>query len=150
MRRLGWGLGLLLALLTAGRGLSSPSRPASCKPSAPIDLDARLTGDPSSPSGVVARASSRTGGDVELEVVLPEGVDHVAGERKLKGRRCEARVDLRTADRTRREILVRATTTEGGATLTRVVSLPLFDGKERARGTPRKNSRGEAILELSP
>jgi hypothetical protein len=150
MRRLGWGLGLLLVLLTAGRGLSSPPRPASCKPSAPIDLDATLVGDPSAPSGVVAHASSRTEREVELEIVLPEGVTHVAGDRKLKGRRCDARVDLRAQGRTRGQVLVRASISEGGAILTRVVALPLSEKPEPPRGTIKKNARGEAILELTP
>src|SRR2546423_1436183 len=146
MRRL--GLGLLLALLIAGSTLLIDAQPSacssaalgkSCKPSAPIDLTAEIVGDPAAPFGVVARATSRTGADVELEIVLPDGVTHLAGERKLKGRRCEARVDVRTKDLAPRAILVRATFTEGGATMTRVVPLVLFDAPAPARGAPGKN-----------
>ncbi|MBI3855304.1 MAG: hypothetical protein HY293_06400 [Planctomycetes bacterium] len=145
MRRL--GLALLLGLSTASIPL--PARP-SCKPTAPIDLEARLVGDPSSPFGISATATSRTGSEVELEILLPVGITHLSGDRKLKGRRCEARIDASVKDRTRREIFVRATTVEGGAVMTRVVSLLLFDGPLPARGTPGKNSRGEGILEFSP
>jgi len=151
MRRL--GLVLLLALLTAGGAFyfEAPSeRPGSCKPVAPIDLTAEIVGDPASPFGVRARASSRTGADVELEIVLPDGVTHVAGERKLRGKRCEARIDLQARDRRRREIFVRASFTEGGATFCRVIPLVLFDAPVEPPGTKRRNSRGEAILELSP
>jgi len=148
MRRL--GLVFLLAVLTTAGGFAFQSRPPSCKPSAPIDLDAQIVGDPASPFGIIARASSRTGAEVDLEIVLPDGVRHLAGARKLKGRRCEARVDLRVDDRARREILVCASFTQGGATMTRVLPLVLFDGPKRPPGAVRKNSRGEAILELSP
>jgi hypothetical protein len=148
MRRL--GLALLLALLTAGGAFTlAPSR-LSCKPTAPIDLTAEIVGDPASPFGVVARASSRSGAEIELEIVLPDGVTPVAGERKHRGKRCEARVDLRAADRRRREIFVRASLSEGGATLTRVIPLVLFDTPQERPGTKRRNSRGEAILELAP
>ncbi len=148
MRRL--GLALLPILLSAGSAiyLDSPSR--CCKPSVPIDLTAELVGDPASPSGVRACAVSRTGADVELEIVLPDGVTHLAGERKLRGKRCEAQVDLKARDHQRREIFVRASFTEGSATLTRVIPLVLFDAPVAPRGAKRRNSRGEAILELSP
>lgn len=140
MRRLGPCL-LLLLLSAEPASLTPPS----CKPAAPIDLDARLIGD-----SVSATATSRLGGDVELEILLPEGVAHVAGPRKLQGRRCEARLEIRPQDRTRREILVRATTVHGGAVMTKVVPLVLFDGPVPAPGTPAKNSRGEALLEFPP
>lgn len=149
MRRTAFGL--LLALLTAGGSLLvAPVRPSSCKPTAPIDLDARIVGDPGGPFAVAAKAVSRLGGDVELEIVLPEGMTHLAGERKHKGRRCEAKVDARVPDRRRREILVRATTVQGGATLTKVVPLVIFDRPGPAPGTPKLNARGEGILEFSP
>ncbi len=154
MQRL--GLALLIALLTAGSAFylhgtpAAPEHPRSCKPKAPIDLSAEIVGDPAAPFGIQARASSRNGCEVELEIVLPDGVTHVAGERKLRGKRCEARVDLRAADRQRREILVRASFTEGGATLTRVLPLVLFDAPKAPPGTKRRNARGEAILELTP
>ncbi|HVE38528.1 MAG TPA: hypothetical protein VNM14_01485 [Planctomycetota bacterium] len=156
MRRL--GLALLLALLTAGSAFylhgspspAAPEHPRSCKPTAPIDLTAEIVGDPAAPFGIQARASSRSGREVELEIVLPDGVTHVAGERKIRGKRCEARVDLRAADRQRREIFVRASITEGGAILTRVIPLVLFEAAKPPPGTKRRNSRGEAILELTP
>jgi len=125
--------------------------PASCKPTPPIELEASIVGDPSLPFGITARASSRTGVPVDLEIVLPDGVVAVAGRTRAFGPRCEARLDVRAADRTRREILVRATFTQGGATMTRVLPLVIFDGTAPAApGTLRKNSRGEPILEFSP
>src|SRR5262245_47962762 len=150
MRRL--ALGLVLALLTGGGTLLVGHRtaPDSCKPPAPIDLDVRLVGDPSSPFAITAKAVSRAGGDVELEIVLPDGVVHLAGERKRKARKCEARVDARVNDHARRVILVRATVVIEGATLTKVVPVTLFDQPVPSLGTPGKNSRGEAILEFSP
>jgi hypothetical protein len=149
MRRL--ALLLLLGLLSAGGSLLIvPSKPPSCKPTAPIDLEAKIVGDPSAPFGLVARASSRTGVEVDLEIILPEGITPLAGTRKLKGKRCEARLDLHAKDRTRREILVSASFTEGGARLTRVVSLVLFDQPLPSKGTPATDSRGNALLEFSP
>src|SRR5205814_5683049 len=79
----------------------------SYKPEAPIDLEARIVGDPSTPFAVEARAASRTSHEVELEVVLPEGVSRLAGERSARGKRCELRVDLHAPGLARREILVR-------------------------------------------
>lgn len=108
-------------------------------------------GDPSNPFGVTARATSRTGDDVELEIVLPEGVIPLAGNPKSRGRRCEARVDLRANDRTRREILVRAVVTHGTARMVRVVPLVIFDGpRPSSKSKATVNSRGEPILEFSP
>jgi hypothetical protein len=148
MRRL--GLALLLALLSAGGAFTLAPGKTSCKPSSGIDLTAEIVGDPASPFGVLARATARNGAEVELEIVLPDGVTPVAGDRKLRGKRCEARVDLRAAGRQRREIFVRASVSEGGAILTRVIPLVLFDAPKAPPGTKRRNSRGEAILELSP
>ena len=45
---------------------------------------------------------------------------------------------------------LRASVTEGGATLCQVIPLVLFDGPRKAPGVKRRNARGEAILELSP
>ena len=151
VRRLPLAL-VLLALLAAGGSLAV-ERPAktSCKPVAPIDLDASIVGDPLSPSGVSARAVSRTGAEVELEIVLPPGVAHVAGERKMRGRQCDLRVDLRATDRNRKEIVVRATITDGVSRLTRVLPLVIFDGPPPpSKGRPARNSRGEQLLEFSP
>ena len=145
-------LGLLLALLTGGGTLlvSQGARPDSCKPTAPITLEARIVGDPASPFAVTAKAFSRAGGDVEVEIVLPDGVVHLGGEKKRQGRNCDARVELRANDRSRRVILVRATTVANGATMTKVLPLVLFDAPVPTLGKPGVNSRGEAILEFSP
>ena len=148
MRRLVLPLLVLGAL--AGRGPAGRDAPPSCKPTAPIDLEARIAGDPSAGFSIEARATSRTGHEVELEAVLPDGVAHLGGERRASGKRCEIRVEARAPGRERREIFVRATIREGGATLTRVVPLVLNDAPSAPRGTPRKNSRGEAILEFGP
>jgi hypothetical protein len=144
MRRL-----VFLALLVAHRS-PEPDPVPSCKPTAPIDLEARLEGDPTTSFSVSARASSRLGLPVELEVVLPEGVAHHAGARKVSGVSCETRLDASVPDRTRREIFVRATVSEGTAKLTKVIPLVLFDKVRPAAATLRKNSRGEALLEYSP
>src|SRR5262245_51564870 len=100
-------LAIPLALLTAGGGvLARRAPPTSCKPVAPIDIEASIVGDPATGFSVSARAVSRIEADAELEVILPEGVTSVAGERKSRGRKCEVRTDLRAADRTRKEIAV--------------------------------------------
>jgi hypothetical protein len=122
----------------------------SSKPEAPIDLEARIVGDPSAPFAVHARASSRTQHEVELELVLPEGITHLAGERRAHGRQCDLRVDLHAPDDARRGILVRATIREGDAKLVKVVPLVLHDRPAASKGTPRKNAQGEAILEFGP
>ncbi|MBI3857595.1 MAG: hypothetical protein HY293_18090 [Planctomycetes bacterium] len=128
-----------------------PEPPTSCKPTAPIDLEASLVGDPSAPFGVVARARSRNGAEVDLEILLPEGLTHLAGSRKLRGRNCEARIDLQAKDRRRREIYVCATISENGARLVRVLPLVIFDAPlpvPKARAT--QDARGQPILEFSP
>jgi len=141
-----------LALLAGGSAFVRTPSKTSCKPTAPIDLEAALVGDPSGgPFGVSAKATSRTGHDVDLEVVLPDSVTHLAGERKMRGRRCDLRVDLRAWDRKRSEILVRATIIEGTARLTRVVPLVIFDEAPAAsKGREKVNSQGERIVEYSP
>jgi hypothetical protein len=142
---------LLLGLMTSGGSLLIvPWMPPSCKPTAPIDLEAKIIGDPSVPFGVIALASSRTGAEVELEIFLPDGILLLAGSPKQKGRRCEARLDLRAKDRTRLVIRVQATFVEGSARMSRVLSLVVFDGPVPVRGRPAKDARGNAILELSP
>ena len=147
-------LAVPIALLSAGGTILVERAPrTSCKPVAPIDVDASIVGDPSGGFGVSAKATSRTGLEVDLEVIVPTGVTHVAGERKSRGRQCELRVDLHTADRTtRKEIAVVATITDGlGARLTRVVPLVLFDGPVPApKGRPGRDRRGNPILEFSP
>jgi len=139
---------LLAAIVVAHSPLSPPPVP-SCKPTAPIDLDVRLVGDPASPFGITAKASSRSGLPVELEIVLPDGVHAVAGQRKAQGRSCEARLDAVARDRSRREILVRATVRQDGAILTRVAPLVLFDAPA-PKPAAKRNSRGEAIQEFGP
>jgi len=142
----------LLALLSAGGSLLVERSPrASCKPTAPIDIEASIVGDPSGAFGVTARAASRHGAEVDLEIVLPDGVIHLTGERKMRGRRCETRVDLRATDQNRKEIVVRATITDGEARLTRVLPLVIFAGPPPAsKGRPGRDGRGEPILEFSP
>lgn len=141
---------LLLALVLAHTPVEAPLR-TSCKPTAPIDIDARIVGDPSVPFGITAKASSRLGLPIDLEIVLPDGVTAHAGRGRAFGKTCDVRLDASARDRSRREILVRATITENGAKLTRVVPLVLFDGPLPAAKTPVKvNSLGEAILEYSP
>ena len=143
-------LALLPLIALAGWGLP-PRPPASpCKPTPPIDLEARIVGDPAAPFGIEARAESKTGREVELEIVLPDGVLHSGGERRARGKRCELRVDARAPGRARREILVRATLHDGATKLTRVLSLVLNDAPPAPAGTPKTNSRGEAILEFGP
>jgi len=140
---------LLLTLLAAGASRRLPLPQNSCKPTPPIDLDVRIVGDPSAPFTVVARATSPTGAEVDLEIVLPDGITLLSGPRKMRAKTCELRLDLRTRDRSRREILVRASFTREQATMTRVVPLVLFDAPVPKR-VVRQNTRGEAILEFSP
>jgi len=141
---------LVLALILAHTPLVPPAR-TSCKPTAPIELEARIIGDPSSPFGIAAKASTRLGVPVDLEIILPDGVTAHAGQAKVSGKACETRLDATARDRSRREILVRASFTQGGATMTRVLPLVLFDEPVRTPKIPLKtNSRGEAILEFSP
>lgn len=140
---------LLLVALVAAHSPLPPPAPPSCKPTAPIDLDVRLVGDPAAPFGITAKASSRSGLPVELEIVLPDGVRAVAGQSKARGRACEARLDAVARDRSRREILVRATVRQDGAILTRVAPIVLFDAPA-AKSAAKRNSRGEAIQEFGP
>lgn len=121
--------------------------PRSCKPTAPIDLDARLIGDPTGAFGIAAKASSALG-PVDLEVVLPDGVTST-GRRRAFGPASELRLDAVARDRSRREIIVRASVRQGGAVLTKVVPLVLFEAPI-ARPAVTKNSRGEAIREYAP
>ncbi|HLY11649.1 MAG TPA: hypothetical protein VKW04_20280, partial [Planctomycetota bacterium] len=140
---------LFLALALAHTPAEKPS-PSSCKPFAPIDLDAAIVGDPGSPFGITARASSRLGVPLDLEIVLPDGVTAHGGQAKASGRVCETRLEASALDRSRREILVRASFTQGTATMVRVVSLVLFDRPAPAPKAPLKtNARGETILEYS-
>lgn len=155
MRRL--ALASLLVLLAATGWSLSRHAPAdtavpdpSCKPSPPIALEARIVGDPSAPFGIVADASSPASADVEVEIVLPAGVTHLAGERRGRGKRVGLRVDARADDRSRREIFVRATVRHGNAVLTRVVPLILNDAPLPSPGVLKRNSRGENILEFKP
>ncbi len=141
---------LILALALAHVPTPAPSR-TSCKPTAPIDLEAALEGDPVGTFGVTARASSRLDAPVDLEIILPHGVTLQGGRPRASGRACDAHVDASARDRSRREIFVRATVVQGSARLTKVVPLVLFDAPPAAPAPRRKtNSRGEAIAEFSP
>lgn len=150
MRYLAWLVPL--ALLAAGSSALAPRpQPAPCRFVAPIDLDARLIGDPAGPFAVVAKASARNGAEVDLEIILPDGVAALGGTGKAKARRSEARLDLLARDRSPREILVRATIGEGTSRMTRVVPLVIFEGPLPAsKGRPVRDARGEALLEFSP
>lgn len=150
-RRILFALGLF-SLLAGGGSLLAP-RPTrtSCKPEAPINLEASIVGDPISPFGVLAKASSLTGEEVELEIVLPNGVIHLGGERKARGRRCETRVDLRATDQNPRQILVQASISDGTGRLVKIVPLKLFGGHPaEQKGTLKRDNRGDLILEGSP
>jgi hypothetical protein len=141
---------LLLTLFAAGASRPiSPVR-SSCKPTPPIDIDARIVGDPSAPFGIVARATSPTGAEIDLEIILPDGVTHLAGQKRHRAKSCDLRIDVQARDRSRQEILVRASFTRENATMTRVVPLVLFDPPAPPKQPVLKNSRGEAILEFSP
>ena len=142
-----------LVALLAGSGSLLVERPAksSCKPVAPIELEASIVGDPTSPFGVAAKARSLTGEDVDLEIVLPDGVIHVGGERKARGKGIETRVDLRATDQKTKQILVRATISDGTGRMSRILPLKLFDGPPPApKGTLKRDSRGELMMEFSP
>jgi hypothetical protein len=146
-------LAIPFLLLTAGGTVFvERAQRTSCKPVAPIDVEASIVGDPSGEFGVSAKATSRTGIEVDLEVVLPHGVTHVAGERKKRGRQCDLQVGLRASDRTRKEIAVVATITDGqGARLVRTVPLVLFDAQvPAAQGRPGRDRRGNPIQVFSP
>jgi len=140
---------LLLVLLAAGASLPIVPARTSCKPTPPIDLDARIVGDPAGAFDIVARASSPLGAEIDLEIVLPDGVTSPSGKKRLKGKSCDLRIPAQARDRSRREILVRATFTQANATMTRVIPLVLFDAPP-VKHPVHRNSRGEAILEFSP
>jgi hypothetical protein len=145
-------VGVLFVLL-AGSGSFLVQRPArtSCKPAAPIDIEASILGDPASPSGIFAKATSLSGDEVDLEIILPNGVVHLGGERKARGKKVETRVDLRAQDQNPRQILVRASISDGTGRLVKIVPLNLFGGVRAApKGTLKRDPRGELIQEFSP
>ena len=139
---------LLLASLLAS-SWSAPLPGPARKPVAPIDLEARLEGDPDAACRISASANGR-GRDVELEIVLPEGMAALAGERNGSGKRVELRVDARSLDRRRRVVFVRASLRDGDAVLTRVEPIVIHDSPAAPRGVPRTGARGEPILEFAP
>lgn len=144
MRR---SLVLLACLLAAPWSVPLPG--AARKAVAPIDLEARLEGDPEAACRITASASGR-GRDVELEIVLPEGVAALAGERKGAGKRVALRVDARALDRRRQVVFVRASLREGEAVLTRVEPIVIHDAPAPPQNAPRTGARGEPILEFGP
>ena len=146
LRQMIFGCGLA-AVFAATSSAFPPAPP--CKAVAPIDLEARLEGDPDTSCCITASASAR-GRDVELEIVLPAGLAALAGDRKGAGRRVELRLDARALDRTRREVFVRASIREGDAVLTRVEPLVIHDVPSPPKGVLRKGSRGEPTLEFGP
>jgi hypothetical protein len=141
----------LVACLAGGGALLAP-RPTrtSCKPSAPIELEASLIGDPISPFGVHAKANSLIGDEVELEIIVPDGVIHLGGERKARGKKVETRVDLRAQDRTPRQIVVRASISDGTGRVSKFISLKIFGSPPEQKGTLKVDNRGDLILEGSP
>jgi hypothetical protein len=116
---------------------------------APIEIEARLLGDPETGCVVEASASAR-GHDVELEVVLPEGVEGLEGRLLARGARPTLRLDARAPGRARREILVRASVREGDAVLTRVRPLVVRDAPPPPKGVRTRGARGEPVLEFAP
>jgi hypothetical protein len=134
----------LLALAGCFRNAPAPGKPV-----APIEVEARLEGDPSADFAVVARASTRIDADVDLEIHFPAGVTAGAGARRVAARSPELRVTARAEPGARREILVRATIQQGGARLTRVVPIVIGEGPPEAQGVLKTNSRGEKILEFA-
>lgn len=143
---------VLVALLAGSGSFLSPGPTrTSCKPEAPIQLEASIIGDPISPFAVSAKATSLSGDEVDLEIVLPTGVIHLGGERKARGRRCETRVDLRAQDQNPRQILVRASISDGTGRMVKIVPLKLFGGAPpEQKGKLKRDNRGELILEFSP
>jgi len=141
----------LFACLAASGALLAP-RPTrtSCKPSAPIELEASLIGDPISPFGVHAKATSLSGDEVELEIILPDGVIHLGGERKARGKNVETRVDLRAQDQNPRRIFVRASISDGTGRVSRIIPLNIFGSPPEQKGALKVDKRGDLILEGSP
>jgi hypothetical protein len=108
-----------------------PAAPAlfSAKATAPIEIDARIVD-----GSVEARARTTLDAEVDLEVVQ-------SGASQARRAR---RPELKVAAVGRGDVLVRATVRQGGAVLTRVLSLR---GDDPPRPPVRRNARGEAILE---
>ena len=150
-RRLLFVLGLFAVLAGGGSLLVERPTRTPCKPGAPIDLEASLIGDPTSPFGVSAKATSLTGDEVDLEILLPEGVIHLGGERKARGKKVETRIDLRSTDLKPKQIVVRASISDGTGRMSRVVPLNLFkEPPPEPKGTLKRDNRGDLILEFSP
>lgn len=126
------------------------------KPAAPFDLDLRTVGrpDPGVPFGLVVAATSRIAGEVTVEVSIPPGAEHLAGEARWSGRlrageTRRLRLDLSVPDRDRREIFVTVQCAVDGKTrLARCASLVLHDAPVAAQGVPGRNARGEGILDF--
>lgn len=134
-------------LLLLGFGTAIPQ--STNKPTPPVELEARLEGDPAGTFTIIVRTKSTIDGDVRAEVLLPEGVIHLEGARSRSGREVGLRLTARSPDASRREIFVRASVTHGGARMARVVCLVLNDSPIAKRGFPRRNSRGEKIIEFT-
>jgi len=141
-----------LVACLAGGGALLASRPTrtSCKPNAPIELEASLVGDPRSPFAVLAKANSLTGDEVEIEIILPDGVIHLGGERKARGKKVETRVDLRAQDQNPRQIFVQASISDGTGRVSKIVPLKIFGKPEEQKGTLKVDNRGDLILDGSP
>ncbi len=147
------GIALLLsvfAFLAIGRAGREESRETRAwKSVPPIDIEASLSGGPSGPFSISARASSRLDAEIELELLLPGGITLVSGGRASKARRPELRAEAHAAAAPE-GILVRATIHRGGARLSRVVPLALRPAPPAPGGVLKRNSRGEPIREFGP
>jgi hypothetical protein len=148
-------LALILAV-SAGCARPDPPPAASCKPTAAVDLSAQLVGNPRADArcGLLVHAAPRFDADLEIEIVLPEGVTRAAGDAKWsgpakRGETHELRLDF-SCDGKRREIVVRATATAPGVRQTSVSSIVLNeDGSSPpTKGVRKVNSRGEPIWEF--
>ena len=89
----------LLLLLVLGSDAALP-HPVN-KPIPPIDLEARIEGDPAGAFTIIARAGSSLEADVRAEVLLPDGVLHLGGVRSRSGREVGLLVAARSPDASR-------------------------------------------------
>lgn len=152
------GAAILVAALAAG-ALALPRRSpptASSKPQAPLQLTARLVGDPhaNSTCGLVVTATALADGDVTVDVALPPGLTRVGGERSFaaplrRGEARELRMDVLVSGTQRREIAITGTLRQGTAKLTSVCTVVVNeDGSlPQPGGVQTTDARGRKILE---
>lgn len=147
-------------MIGCGQPASPPplaAAPSSCKPDAPIQVTARLIGDPHAGStcGVIVSFTALADGDVSIQVALPTGVGLVRGDTTWtsplrRGERRDLKLDVSIPDTLRREIVAYGTIAVGGARCTTATSLVLNESgaAPASRGVEKRNSRGESILEF--